>query len=59
MAAVEHYDDLTAAEVVSLLGSLERPELEQLRAYEQRERARVTVLSGIDRALARSAGVTG
>ena len=52
--AVEHYDDLTAAEVVPLLGSLERTALVELREHEQRSRRRTTVLSAIDRALARS-----
>ncbi len=57
-AAVERYDDLTAAEVLPLLGSLERDDLVELRAHEQRSRGRTTVLSAIDRALARASAGT-
>ena len=38
-SAVEHYDDLEAEEVISLLGSLERDDL-SLRDYERRARSR-------------------
>ncbi len=53
-APVERYDDLRADEIVSLVGSLDRPALEALRAHEQGARARRTVLSAIDRALKRA-----
>jgi UDP-glucose 4-epimerase len=52
-APVEHYDDLEAEEVVSLLGSLEREDLMTLRRYEHEHRARDGVLGAIDSVLAR------
>jgi len=50
---VDHYDDLAAEEVISLLGSLERRDLLALRAYESDHRARESVLGAIDSLLAR------
>ncbi len=47
----EHYDDLKAAEIIPLLGSLERADLLALREHERRSRGRRTVLQAIDRAL--------
>lgn len=51
---VEHYDDLTAGEIVSLVRSLEVDQLSALRDHERRAAGRRTVLSAIDRALARA-----
>jgi UDP-glucose 4-epimerase len=50
---VEHYDDLAAEEVISLLGSLDRDDLVALREYEDAHRARAGVLGAIDSVLAR------
>jgi UDP-glucose 4-epimerase len=50
---VDHYDDLAAEEVISLLGSLERADLATLREYERAHRARESVLGAIDSVLAR------
>jgi UDP-glucose 4-epimerase len=50
---VDHYDDLAAEEVIALLGSLERDDLQTLRDYERRNANRVRVLSAIDSALTR------
>ncbi|MGI8659748.1 MAG: NAD-dependent epimerase/dehydratase family protein [Thermoleophilaceae bacterium] len=52
-APVQHYDALTAAEVIPLLGSLERDDLLALRDYESGRRERRTVLAAIDSALSR------
>jgi UDP-glucose 4-epimerase len=52
-APVEHYDDLEAEEIISLLGSLERADLEALREYEQGARARTGVIQAIEAVLAR------
>jgi len=52
-APVQRYDALTAAEVIPLLGSLERDDLLALREYEAGRRDRRTVLAAIDGALAR------
>ena len=52
-APVQHYDALTAAEVIPLLGSLERDDLLALRDYESGRRERRTVLAAIDGALSR------
>jgi UDP-glucose 4-epimerase len=46
-APVQHYDALTAAEVIPLLGSLERDDLLALRDYESGRRERRTVLAAI------------
>jgi hypothetical protein len=45
---VEHYDDLGAEEVIALLGSLGRPDLQTLRDYELQNANRARVLSAID-----------
>ena len=50
---VEHYDDLAAEEVIALLASLEREDLQTLREYERRNANRVRVLAAIDSVLAR------
>ena len=50
---VDHYDDLAAEEVIALLGSLERPDLEILREYERRNANRARVLSAIDSVISR------
>ncbi|HYP47458.1 MAG TPA: NAD-dependent epimerase/dehydratase family protein [Thermoleophilaceae bacterium] len=51
-APVEHYDDLTAKEVIGMLSSLEHEDLVTLRDYERRHRARATVLDRIESLLA-------
>jgi UDP-glucose 4-epimerase len=51
---VDHYDDLESEEVISLLGSLERADLEALRDYEREHAARDSVVGAIDSVLARS-----
>jgi UDP-glucose 4-epimerase len=50
---IEHYDDLAAEEVIALLASLERDDLQTLRDHERRHANRVRVLSAIDSVLAR------
>ena len=50
---VEHYDDLAAEEVIALLASLERDDLQTLRDYERRHANRARVLSAIESVLAR------
>ncbi|MDQ4048281.1 MAG: hypothetical protein M3131_02725, partial [Actinomycetota bacterium] len=50
---VEHYDDLGAEEIISLLGSLDRADLVALRAYESEQRGRTAVIGAIDSVLAR------
>ena len=45
---VDHYDDLEAEEVLPLLGSLERADLEALREYEREHRARDSVMGAIE-----------
>jgi UDP-glucose 4-epimerase len=50
---VDHYDDLAADDVIALLGSLERADLQTLRDYERRHANRSRVLAAIDSALAR------
>ena len=52
-APVEHYDDLAAEEVIALLASLEREDLQMLRDYERRHANRARVLSAIESVLAR------
>jgi UDP-glucose 4-epimerase len=52
---VEHYDDLEAEEIISLLGSLEASDLTALRDYEADTRARDSVTTAIDAVLARRA----
>jgi len=51
-APMDHYDDLTADEVTSLLGSLEESDLRALREYEGAHKQRKTVREAIDSALA-------
>jgi UDP-glucose 4-epimerase len=53
-AAAEEYEALDAADVIGLLPSLPRPDLEALRRHEAGSRARPQVLSAIDRILAPS-----
>ena len=48
------YDDLEAEEIISLLGSMERLELEALRELETESRSRPSVLHAIDSVLARA-----
>jgi UDP-glucose 4-epimerase len=51
---VEQYDGLAAEEVISLLGSLDAADLAVLRAYEEANSSRESVLGAIDSVLARS-----
>jgi UDP-glucose 4-epimerase len=51
---VEHYDELAAEEVISLLGSLDPADLTALREYEEAHGERDSVLGAIDSVLARS-----
>ena len=53
---VDHYDDLASEEIVSLLGSLESPDLVALRDYERSHAGRESVLGAIDSVLARASG---
>jgi UDP-glucose 4-epimerase len=53
---VDHYDDLASEEIVSLLGSLEPPDLVALREYERSHAEREAVLGAIDSVLARASG---
>jgi UDP-glucose 4-epimerase len=53
---VDHYDDLASEEIVSLLGSLEPPDLVALRDYERGHAGRQAVLGAIDSVLARASG---
>jgi UDP-glucose 4-epimerase len=50
---VDHYDDLAAEEVIAMLGSLGRPDLQTLRDYERRNANRARVLSAIDSVISR------
>ncbi|MGI8845882.1 MAG: NAD-dependent epimerase/dehydratase family protein [Thermoleophilaceae bacterium] len=52
---VDHYDDLEADEVVSLLPSLERVDLEALREHERANRGRDVVIGAIESLLMRQA----
>ena len=52
---VDHYDDLEAEEIISLLGSLEGADLEALLEYERGAQARDTVVAAIEAVLARRA----
>jgi UDP-glucose 4-epimerase len=52
--AVEHYDELEAEEVISLLGSLEAGDLTTLKRYEAQHRGRESVIGAIDSVLARA-----
>jgi len=51
---VAEYDELEAPDVIALLPSLRRDDLEVLRRHESARRARGDVLSAIDRLLAPS-----
>jgi UDP-glucose 4-epimerase len=51
---VDHYDDLESEEVISLLGSLERTDLEALHEYEREHAARESVVGAIESVLART-----
>jgi hypothetical protein len=51
-APVEHYDDLAEADVIALLGSLEREDLQTLLDYERGHTNRVHVIEAIESALA-------
>jgi UDP-glucose 4-epimerase len=55
-APVEHYDDLGADEIVSLIDSLEDPDLRALRDYERGAEARPRVLAAIEAVLLRRTG---
>jgi UDP-glucose 4-epimerase len=55
---VEHYDDLEAEEIISLLGSLEVSDLAALRDYEADTRSRDSVTGAIDAVLARRGAAT-
>jgi UDP-glucose 4-epimerase len=55
-APVEHYEDLEAEEIVSLLDSLEDGDLAALREYETSAEARPRVLAAIDAVVARRGG---
>jgi hypothetical protein len=50
---LDDYDELEAEEIIALLGSMERRELEALRELESASRARPGVLHAIDSVLAR------
>jgi UDP-glucose 4-epimerase len=52
--STEHYDDLEADEVIGLLASLERADLELLREHERRHANRPTVVEAIEALLAGS-----
>ena len=56
---VEHYDDLDAGEIVSLLDSLEDEDLLALREYERGATSRPRVLAAIDAVVARRTGGVG
>ena len=51
---IDDYEDLEAEEVIAILGSMERPELEALRELEAQSRSRDSVLHAIDSVLARA-----
>ena len=55
---VDHYDDLAAEEIISLLGSLEPDDLDTLLSYEREHRGRDAVAGAIESVLARVAGST-
>jgi UDP-glucose 4-epimerase len=57
-APVDHYDDLEAEEIVTMLASLERADLEALRGYESGHASRDGVLSAIDSVLQRRAAAS-
>jgi UDP-glucose 4-epimerase len=51
---IDDYDELEAEEVIAILGSMERTELEALRELETQARSRESVLHAIDSVLARA-----
>jgi UDP-glucose 4-epimerase len=51
---IDHYDDLTASEIVPMLGALEPEQLTALKEHERRSGGRRTVLAAIDKALFRA-----
>ena len=51
---IDDYEELEAEEVIAILGSMERTELEALRELEAQARARESVLHAIDSVLARA-----
>ena len=51
---LDDYNDLESEEIIALLGSMERPELEALRMLESEAKARPSVLHAIDSVLARA-----
>ena len=53
-APPEHYDDLQADEVIALLPSLERADLDLLREHERKHANREAVLKAVDALVARS-----
>jgi UDP-glucose 4-epimerase len=53
---VQHYDDLDAHEIMSLLDSLEDSDLQALRDYEREARGRKGVLAAIEAVVARRTG---
>lgn len=48
---IKEYDHLTVDEVTSKLGKLNNKEIERIRDYEKKHRARKTLLTELDRAL--------
>jgi UDP-glucose 4-epimerase len=50
---IHGYDELTVAEVVEIVASMEAPSLARLRSYEEANRGRSAVLEALDRTLAR------
>ncbi len=46
---IARYDELTAKEIIGLLGELDEGQLDRIRAHEQSNRARKTVLGKLDR----------
>jgi len=55
---LEGFESLESEEVIALLGTLDREQLESLRRHESEERGRESVLAAIDGVLSR-AGVNG
>jgi hypothetical protein len=51
---LDDYNELEAEEIIALLGSMERLELEALRELESNARARPSVLHAVDSVLARA-----
>lgn len=56
-APLTDYDELTAQQVIDLLGQMDASGLEKARAYEAKGKARVTVLRAIDTELAKKLSV--